>query len=608
MSLLPNEQPKISITFNPPTPIFTERAERPQLVTITDLTESKIILQKWHNGDPSKQLIIVENINLKPDHNYQLKIVVYGISAPLTNYFSTTTSVDITWRASQVLDVEKLAGGLRIKSISSFTTSGELANREEYKYGTNENGIGQSLFEESIFYKNYQDQFYYAFFEKPPQLGTSVVTETANWWQRKYFGLAGYSSASTGGASVVYDKIKKISRDAKNGSNFSVVESSYKINKNLSVSGINFLNSQNYGGMAYLLEDPLLEKREQFLVRNNIKYPISLESISYTNDIVEYTAPLIFEKRYFDFAMGLEKGTAFRDDYYADFYLSGSSFSTSFRKPTQKILKSYYYNELFSKKDSVESNQNMEYNAVYADQPSKIITLTSDGSKQSIQEFTYADDLTNYADLGLSTTLQEQSSLGSYKKAGLHYPNRPIRIKLYKGGSLLKSEFNIPNNYNNKVFMGRNITLNGSDIINMVKINLYDSYGNPQEIQKQSQSVVTYLWAYNGQYPIAEIKNAAYAEVLAVLTQATINSLNSTSQTEASMEVLIKNAGDKLRNDLPKAMVTSYTYRPLVGMRSKTDPRGVTEYYEYDGMQRLKAVLDQFKNVTSALDYHYRPN
>jgi len=76
------------------------------------------------------------------------------------------------------------------------------------------------------------------------------------------------------------------------------------------------------------------------------------------------------------------------------------------------------------------------------------------------------------------------------------------------------------------------------------------------------------------------------------------------------METLIKNAGAKLRTDtrLSKAMVTTYTYKPLVGMTSKTDARGATEFYQYDGMQRLKAVLDQFSDVTRAIDYHYRPN
>ncbi|MNX98357.1 hypothetical protein D3C86_1307640 [compost metagenome] len=74
------------------------------------------------------------------------------------------------------------------------------------------------------------------------------------------------------------------------------------------------------------------------------------------------------------------------------------------------------------------------------------------------------------------------------------------------------------------------------------------------------------------------------------------------------METLIRNAADKLRTDLPKAMVSSYTYKPLVGMTSKTDPRGIKETYTYDGMQRLQAILDHLNNVTKSVDYHYRSN
>lgn len=132
----------------------------------------------------------------------------------------------------------------------------------------------------------------------------------------------------------------------------------------------------------------------------------------------------------------------------------------------------------------------------------------------------------------------------------------------------------------------------------------YDIYGNPQEIKRLNTPITVYVWGYGGQFPIAQIKNATYAEVLGVLTKATIDALNSPLVTETT----ITNAMTKLRTDsrLSKAMITSYTYRPLVGMTSKTDARGVTEYYEYDGMQRLKAVLDQVKNVTTSMDYHYR--
>ncbi|GGH32717.1 hypothetical protein GCM10011418_46420 [Sphingobacterium alkalisoli] len=55
------------------------------------------------------------------------------------------------------------------------------------------------------------------------------------------------------------------------------------------------------------------------------------------------------------------------------------------------------------------------------------------------------------------------------------------------------------------------------------------------------------------------------------------------------------------------AQVSIYTYRPLVGMTSMTDPRGITEYYKYDGFQRLKDVLDFESNVLKNYQYHYKP-
>ncbi|MNH19270.1 hypothetical protein D3C79_789970 [compost metagenome] len=63
-----------------------------------------------------------------------------------------------------------------------------------------------------------------------------------------------------------------------------------------------------------------------------------------------------------------------------------------------------------------------------------------------------------------------------------------------------------------------------------------------------------------------------------------------------------------VRSKLPQQRVITYTYKPLVGLTSKTDARGITEYYKYDGMQRLQAILDQVGNVTKAFDYHYHSN
>ena len=53
------------------------------------------------------------------------------------------------------------------------------------------------------------------------------------------------------------------------------------------------------------------------------------------------------------------------------------------------------------------------------------------------------------------------------------------------------------------------------------------------------------------------------------------------------------------------ALVTTYTYKPLVGIASMTDPRGVVTNYEYDGFGRLKTVTQAGK-VIEKYDYHFR--
>ncbi|QQT26582.1 hypothetical protein [Sphingobacterium spiritivorum] len=55
------------------------------------------------------------------------------------------------------------------------------------------------------------------------------------------------------------------------------------------------------------------------------------------------------------------------------------------------------------------------------------------------------------------------------------------------------------------------------------------------------------------------------------------------------------------------AQMTTYTYKPLVGMTGKTDSKGQTEYYLYDGFQRLQQVLDQFRQLKQSYYYNYRP-
>ncbi len=54
------------------------------------------------------------------------------------------------------------------------------------------------------------------------------------------------------------------------------------------------------------------------------------------------------------------------------------------------------------------------------------------------------------------------------------------------------------------------------------------------------------------------------------------------------------------------AQMSTYTYDPLVGMTSFTDPKNETTTYEYDSLQRLKIVRDKDGNIVKQTNYHYQ--
>ncbi|MCE7057198.1 RHS repeat protein [Algoriphagus sp. AGSA1] len=77
--------------------------------------------------------------------------------------------------------------------------------------------------------------------------------------------------------------------------------------------------------------------------------------------------------------------------------------------------------------------------------------------------------------------------------------------------------------------------------------------------------------------------------------------ITSTSLTISGSNIII----DELRLHPADAMMTSYTYEPLVGMTSKTDPRGYTVTYFYDTANRLQTIKDEDGNILEHYEYNY---
>ncbi|MDX6187772.1 hypothetical protein SGQ83_00280 [Flavobacterium sp. Fl-318] len=113
----------------------------------------------------------------------------------------------------------------------------------------------------------------------------------------------------------------------------------------------------------------------------------------------------------------------------------------------------------------------------------------------------------------------------------------------------------------------------------------YDDKGNILQYTPESGISVAIIWGYDKTKPIAKVENiTSYDQVFAAY-----------------------NANDiTFRTSLPNALITTFTYKPLVGISTVTDPKGFTTTYEYDDFFRLKVVKDNLGNVVTENLYKYK--
>lgn len=133
----------------------------------------------------------------------------------------------------------------------------------------------------------------------------------------------------------------------------------------------------------------------------------------------------------------------------------------------------------------------------------------------------------------------------------------------------------------------------------------YDSSGNPVEVSKKDGSKIYYVWGYDKTQPIAKIEG--YTSI-STAQQSAINAAIGTSNLDKdeATENTLRSYLTGLRNAFPEAQVTTFTYDPLVGVTSITDPRGQVMYYEYDEFNRLKFVKNTEGEILKEHSYNYK--
>ena len=196
----------------------------------------------------------------------------------------------------------------------------------------------------------------------------------------------------------------------------------------------------------------------------------------------------------------------------------------------------------------------------------------------------------------ISGTLSVYNANGTKSADQILETSQPIEV----------SSFKFSNRAMGVIPMVGNASAFSADIHYKPKViyDVYDLKGNLRTYHKDNDISFTYLWGYNGSFPVAQITNASYANVSGLVNQNVLdNATNSYTDNDIRTEL------NKLRSGLAslgiKALVTTFTYKPLFGMTSQTDFNNRTTFYEYDNYGRLNLIRDHNQNIVKKYDYKY---
>jgi len=195
---------------------------------------------------------------------------------------------------------------------------------------------------------------------------------------------------------------------------------------------------------------------------------------------------------------------------------------------------------------------------------------------------------------------------GSTYSASLVQKNRlseTIRTETRRENSLSFTEQMNYMDYGNGLVLPKSLSASKGGLVleEGAVVDIRDEKGNILQYHNEANTYFTVLWGYNKAFPIAKLENLAYS----IIPASTISSLQSKSNTDTEANLIL--ALNSLRTSFPNTMITTYTYKPLVGISTATDAKGQITSYEYDSFNRLKFIRDSENNILSENEYHYKP-
>ena len=474
----------------------------------------------------------------------------------------------------------KIAGGLRVKQIKTTTLKGQTKVRT-FTYGRlEEDGCGTPATTNPLdYFRLVQDLYICEPIVRIPLVGMGFTCGPYEGHHirarhRTYFCSPTRTMTFEGGASVVYSYITEYNGTPENNSGKTVYE--YDIRYPLPLpEDMNAMRCDKHDGWKY---NNLLCKT---IYRNDGGKYTPLERIRNNYIIDKYFGKIITGEAAARNVV-VESGSGYIPD---EARLAYDYIQTEI--PVQTKLLSSTIHIVYTDGKAVGRGIYYEYDDPATTCPTKITETGSDGCKY-VTDLIYPQDC---ASIYPYTEMVERNML-----------NLVVKKKYSRNDQYLEIETPY-NAFSENVYQPESaITRRSASESGDIRCTyIYDSYGRKRQETKDGKENVVYLYGYNNQHVIACIENATYEEVAAQLGgEAEVEQIAATSYPLRKV--------DSLRTSLPRARVTTYGYKPLVGVSSITDPMGLTTCYEYDDLGRL--VRTYIRNGTrhetvEKQEYHY---
>jgi len=609
----------------------------PDGTIIEKMTQENANIEVDHNGNPIPGVPVTRNVR----EEICLPNGVYTIRCHFTSnsQYAGQSKLNLSW-ANTSLDSQRqygTGGGLRIKSITDHDTDGSIKLKREFDYHHKKIENGVEVEKSYGILRNppkYNDTYNQHAFDSRYVDFIHGTQEVGTGGNRATYIFNPVASTNTSlyqdkGSYVGYDQVS-ISHinTINNGKNGKEIFKFY--NKIKNTQG----NNGAYGHYRYRFSriiDPrngLLKIKESYKLNpdNSFTLVSTMENDYKINDINISDFTDVDVQRNLNYILGGNKICMAEVDYppgggelskgiYCGTSSSNDLYSFQFHPYYSNLVQQTGIKETIfdlNGEHPIVSESRFFFDSANHLQRTKTETIDSEGNI-IVSRVHYPDDVTSSSILGEAMTTQEYNAINRLKRTGIESRiSQPVQKEtLYNGNkSIQRTNFKTWSN---------NLTLpnfvqtakNNDGLEDRIVYYDYDNLGNPLEVSKSNGIHIVYIWGYNKEYPIAKIENATYSQVSALVN---ISGLQSAANADidhtiggAGFEGKLRTALNVIRTRMPNAQVSTYTYDPLIGVTSMTDPRGYTVYYDYDDFNRLKQVKDAEGNILNQNDYNYAP-